>query len=136
MTTTTTAPLTTRRPATTAGWIVTGLISAFLLLDSVGKLAIIEPVREAMAVLGYEVQQSRVIGAVLLVCLVLYLIPRTAVLGALLTACYLGGAEAAQLRIDTPAFSLAFPVACGVLVWLGLWLRDPQVRALLPVRRG
>ncbi|HEY5820990.1 MAG TPA: DoxX family protein [Propionibacteriaceae bacterium] len=131
-----TGPTTTRRSTTRAGWIVTGLISAFMLSDSVGKLLVIEPVREAMDVLGYPVYQSRLIGAVLLVCLALYLIPRTAVLGALLTACYCGGAEAAQIRIESPIFSLIFPIACGVLIWLGLWLRDERVRALLPLRRG
>lgn len=136
--TTTVDPVATtkRRPTAVAGWVVTGLISAFMLSDSIGKLLVIEPVRVAMEVLGYPVYQSRMIGAVLLVCLALYLIPRTAVLGALLTACYLGGAEAAQLRIESPAFALIFPVACGVLIWLGLWLRDERVRALLPLRRS
>lgn len=131
----TTPSRTRRRPATVAGWVVTALVSAFLLSDSLGKLLVIDPVREAMVVLGYPVEHSRTIGAVLLGCLVLYLIPRTAVLGALLTACYLGGAEAAQLRIDSPLFPMTFPVICGVLVWLGLWLRDERVRALLPLRR-
>lgn len=131
-----TAPTSTRRRRPNVpGWIVTGLVSAFLLSDSLGKLLIIGPVQEAMTVLGYRVEQSRIIGAVLLVCLVLYLVPRTAVLGALLTACYLGGAEAAQLRIDSPLVPMTFPVICGVLVWLGLWLRDERVRALLPLRR-
>ncbi len=131
-----TRPRTRHQPAMIAGWIVTALISAFLLSDSLGKLLIIGPVREAMAVLGYPLYQSRIIGAVLLVCLTLYLIPRTAVLGALLTACYLGGAEAAQLRIESPVFPMTFPIICGLLVWLGLWLRDERVRALLPLRRG
>ncbi len=128
-------PRTRRRPATIAGWVVTGFIAAFLLSDSLGKLLVIGPVREAMAVLGYPIGHSRIIGATLLVCLVLYLVPRTAVLGALLLVGYLGGAEAAQLRIDSPIFPMTFPVICGVLVWLGLWLRDERVRALLPLRQ-
>lgn len=135
-TTDTAPPRTRRRPAAIAGWVVTGFIAAFLVSDSLGKLLLIGPVRDAMAVLGYQLGHSRIIGATLLVCLVLYLIPRTAVLGALLTACYLGGAEAAQLRIDSPLIPMTFPVICGVLVWLGLWLRDERVRALLPLRRS
>ena len=125
----------TRRPGRVAGWVVTVFISLFLLSDSVGKLIPLEVVRSSTQVLGFQPHHVRVIGGVLLVCLVLYLIPRTAVLGAVLLVGYLGGATAAQLRIESPAFPQSFPIICGVLVWLGLWLRDPAVRALLPVRR-
>jgi len=125
----------TRRPGRVAGWVVTVFITLFLLSDSVGKLIPLAVVRSSTEVLGFQPHHLRVIGAVLLVCVVLYLIPRTAVLGAVLLVGYLGGATAAQMRIDSPAFPQSFPIICGVLVWLGLWLREPAVRALLPFRR-
>ena len=85
--------------------------------------------------MGFPAWTVPVIGATLLVCLVLYLVPRTAVLGAVLLTGYLGGAVCAQLRIEAPLFStLLFPVYIGVLVWLGLYLRSAALRAL--VRAG
>ncbi|MGI8954304.1 MAG: DoxX family protein, partial [Nocardioidaceae bacterium] len=77
------------------------------------------------------------IGVVELVCLALYLIPRTSVLGAILLTGYLGGAVAAQVRIEAPVFStLLFPVYTGVLLWVGLYLRDADLRELVPLRRA
>ena len=85
--------------------------------------------------MGFPAWTVPVIGATLLVCLGLYLVPRTAVLGAVLLTGYLGGAVCAQLRIEAPLFStLLFPVYVGVLVWLGLYLRSAALRTL--VRAG
>jgi len=72
---------------------------------------------------------------VLLVCTVLYLIPLTSVLGAILLTGYLGGAVATHVRAGEGLFSLVFPIIFGVLIWLGLYLRDDRLRALVPLRR-
>ncbi len=91
--------------------------------------------REAMATLGYAPGAAVLIGVVELACVALYLVPRTAVLGAVLLTGYLGGAVAAQLRIEAPlASTLLFPVYLGVAMWAGLWLRDARVRRLLEPR--
>ena len=129
----------TRRPGTVpsrrqrrAGLVVTGLVAAFLAVDAV--LHVVDPpaVREATAALGFPAGAALVMGLVELACLALYLVPRTAVLGAVLLTGYLGGAVAAQLRIEAPLFStLLFPVYLGTAVWAGLWLRDARVRQAL-----
>ena len=120
----------TRRSRT--GRVVTALVAAFLLFDAVIHVLDIPVVQEATAALGFPVGSAVVMGLVEFACLALYLVPRTAPLGAVLLTGYLGGAVAAQLRIEAPLFStLLFPVYLGVLVWLGLWLRDARVRALL-----
>ena len=117
------------------GLAISGLVSAFLLFDVVIHVLEVEPVRDAMRVLGFRPGHAVLIGVVELVCLVLYLVPRTAVLGAVLLTGYLGGAVSAQLRIEAPLFStLLFPVYVGIAVWAGLWLRDARVRRLLEPR--
>ena len=73
------------------------------------------------------------IGVVELACVVLYVIPRTAVLGAVLLTGYLGGAIATHVRLSDPSF--AGPLIFGIMVWAGLYLREPRLRALLPLRR-
>ncbi|HEY2159388.1 MAG TPA: DoxX family protein [Isosphaeraceae bacterium] len=118
-----------------AGWIITALVAAFLLLDGVMKLVKPEPVVEATVRLGYSESVIPVLGVVVLVCLAFYLVPRTSVLGAILLTGYLGGAVASHLRHDDGPFPVVFPAIFGALAWLGIWLRDPQLRALIPVRR-
>jgi hypothetical protein len=123
------------RTARRVGRVVTGLVTLFLLFDSVTKLLRVPAVVTATAQKGFPVAAVPVIGATLLACVVLYLVPRTAVLGAVLLTGYLGGAVCAQLRIEAPLFStLLFPVYTGALVWLGLYLRSAALRAL--VRAG
>lgn len=123
------------RTARVAGWVVTGLVTLFLLFDSVTKLLQVDVVVRATEQMGFPAATVPIIGGTLLVCLVLHLVPRTAVLGAVLLTGYLGGAVCAQLRIEAPLFStLLFPVYTGVLVWLGLYLRSAALRAL--VRAG
>ncbi len=74
-------------------------------------------------------------GVLLLVCTAVYVIPRTAVLGAILLTGYLGGATAAQVRVNHPLFETVFPVMFGVLIWAGAVLREDRLRALIPLRR-
>lgn len=117
------------------GRAISGLAVAFLAFDIFGKFAKPAAVVEAFARTGWPVELSATIGAILLVCTVLYVIPRTAVLGAVLLTGYLGGAVATNLRLENPLFSnTLFPVYFGVLVWVGLWLRDARVRTMLSSR--
>lgn len=119
-----------------AGWIITGLISAFMLLDAAMKLAKPKPVIDAFARTGWPTELSVTLGVILLVSTVLYLIPRTEILGAILLTGYLGGAVATNLRLENPLFSnTLFPVYFGVLVWGALWLRDRTLQKLIPVRK-
>jgi hypothetical protein len=113
---------------------LSGLPALFLLVDGVAKLFKPAAVVEATVQLGYPESTIVGIGIVLLVSTVLYLIPRTAFLGALLLTGYLGGAVAAHVRVGAPPFNELFPVLFGALLWAGLWLRDRRVRALLPLQ--
>ncbi len=115
-----------------AGRILTGVTGLFLLMDAVTHLLRVPPVVQAFARIGVPVSLAVPIGALELVCLAAYLLPRTAALGAILLTGYLGGAVAIQLRAGSPLFAEAlFPVYVGVLVWGGLLLRRPGLRALL-----
>jgi hypothetical protein len=119
-----------------AGAIMSGIATLFLLVDSVGKLIPIPPAVEFTVRLGYPESAVRLIGMILLVCLILYVVPRTSVLGAVLLTGYLGGAVASQLRLESPLLSTTlFPIYVGVLVWGGLMLREDRLRALFPLRR-
>ena len=114
-----------------ASRIISGIVVLFLIFDGVTKLMTINPVVEGMRKLGYPLPLAPVIGAILLICVVLYVIPRTAPLGAILLTGYLGGAVASQLRIEMPLFGYTlFPIYVAVLAWGGLYLRDSRVRAL------
>jgi hypothetical protein len=120
-----------------AGWAMSGLVIAFLLLDATMKLLALPVVLQASAGLGFPASaaMARELGVILLLCTLLYATPRTAVLGAILVTGYLGGAVAAKVRIDAPLFShILFGVYLGLLAWGGLYLRDPRLRALLPLR--
>jgi hypothetical protein len=117
------------------GRIMSALVVLFLLIDGVMKLVNPAPVVEGMTKLGYPLSLTSVIGIVLLVCVAVFAIPRTSVLGAILLTGYLGGAVASQLRVGLPLFSnVLAPVYIGVLIWGGLFLRDDRLRALIPVR--
>ena len=130
------APNTTGRPVSRAasrtGTVLTVLLTAFLLFDAVPKILQMPFVVQATEAMGFAASAVPVIGTVLLVCLALYLVPRTAILGAVFLTGYLGGAVCAQLRIDAPLFStMLFPVYFGVLVWVALYLRSPQLRRVV-----
>jgi hypothetical protein len=118
-----------------AGRILSALPVLFLLMDAIGKILKPAPVIEATVKLGYEEGMIVTLGIITLVCLVLYVIPQTAVLGAILLTGYLGGAEATQVRVNADPFALVFPILLGLLIWGGLYLRDERLRALIPVRR-
>jgi len=111
-----------------AGRVLTGLVVVFLLFDGAIKLVPIAAVIEATQRLGYPVDIARHLGLLLVTCTVLYVVPRTQVLGALLLTAYLGGATATHVRIGDPFW---FPVVMGVILWAGLYLREPRLRALL-----
>jgi len=118
-----------------AGLGISALPVSFLLFDSVIKLVEIQPVLESFAQLGYPVALARAIGVLELACLSLYLLPRTAIFGAILLTGFLGGAISTHVRVGDPLFShVLFPLYVGALLWGGLYLRDARLRALLPFR--
>ena len=117
------------------GRVLSILAILFLTFDSVIKLLRLPMVAEASAKLGYQNDTIFQIGIVLLVCVILYAIPQTSILGAILLTGYLGGAVATHTRVGDPLFShILFPTYIGTLVWLGLYLRDTRLRALVPFR--
>jgi hypothetical protein len=122
---------TSGRRAFWGSWVISGLVAAFLLVDSIMKLMKPKVVVDATVQLGYPEVTIIGIGVVLLAATLLYLFPRTAVLGAILLTGYLGGAIATQVRVLAPPFNIVFPVILAVLLWGALWLRDGRVKELL-----
>ena len=120
----------------TMGWALSGLAIAFLLMDATMKLLALPVVLETSGPLGFPgAAMARGLGVLLLVCTLLYAAPQTAVLGAILLTGYLGGAVATHVRVGDPLFShILFGVYVGVFLWLGLYLRDARLRALVPLR--
>jgi hypothetical protein len=119
-----------------AGRIMGGLVTLFLLMDAVMKVAKTRVAVEGTVQVGYPESTVVGIGLSLLVSTLLYAIPRTSVLGAILVTGYLGGAVATNVRVSAPLFSyILAPVYVAVLVWGGLYLRDERVRAMVPARR-
>jgi hypothetical protein len=117
------------------GRIVSGLVAAFLLFDAIIHLLKPAPVVEAFAKLGFPMRLAVPLGIVELVCVLLYLIPRTSILGAMLLTGYLGGAVAIQLPTGNPFFGeVLFPVYVGIFLWGGIYLRDERLRTLIPFR--
>jgi DoxX-like family len=114
-----------------AGRIVSGLAVLFFVVDGVMKLLKPVAVVEATRQLGFPESDIVGIGVLLLTCTLLYVFPRTSVLGAIALTGYMGGAVASQVRVRAGWFNVAFAVMFGVLVWAGLWLRDIRVRSLL-----
>jgi len=117
------------------GYALSGLMVAFLLLDAVMKLMKARVAVEGSIQLGYPESVVFGIGAVLLASTLLYILPKTSILGAILLTGYLGGAIATHVRVGNPLFShVLFPVYMGVMIWGGLYLRDTRLRALIPLR--
>ena len=117
------------------GRIMSALPVLFLLLDGAMKLVKPAPIVSGTIELGYPQAVIVPLGVILLACTVLYAIPRTAVLGAILLTGYLGGAVATHVRVGHPLFShTLFPVYVGALIWGGLLLRDERLRAMFPLR--
>ncbi len=118
-------------------WIsrtIQGFLLLFLLFDAVTKIIREPHVMEASAQMGFPPAMIAGIGVALLACTIVYVIPRTAILGALLLTAYLGGAVASQVRIAASPFSLVFPILFAILIWSELLLREERLRALLPLR--
>ena len=118
-----------------SGRVMSAISSLFLLVDGAMKLVKPAIVVETTVQLGYPESIITGLGIVLLACTGLYLLPRTSVLGAILLTGYLGGAVATHVRLGAAPFEVIFPVIVGALLWGGLVLRDPRLRALLPVQR-
>jgi hypothetical protein len=129
-----TPPVTVSKGTLWAGRVLSALPALFLLMDGVMKLMKPDIVVKTTVQLGYPESVILGLGIVLLACTVLYLIPGTAVLGAILLTGYLGGAVATHVRALDGVFPVLFPVILGALLWGGLVLRDGQLRALLPIR--
>jgi hypothetical protein len=123
-----TSPRASSRYALWAGRVISALVVAFLAFDGITKAMMLEPVVKATIQLGYPEGAVFGIGLALLISTVIYTVPRTAFLGAILLTGYLGGAVATQVRVEDPWF--VFPAFIGVLVWIGLFLRDDRLRAL------
>ncbi len=118
------------------GWTLTGLFGLFMLGASIApKLVGAAVATDTLVALGWPGSYALLIGLIELSCLILYLLPRTNILGAVLMTALLGGSLATQLRVGSPLFShTLFSVYLGMFMWGGLWLRDAAVRALFPVR--
>jgi hypothetical protein len=134
----------TAEAGTTSGsyvWIgraLSGLVVLFLLFDGAIKLVPLQVVIDTVIPLGWPTDAGtwRALGIVLIISALLYAYPRTALLGAILITAYLGGAVATHVRVGSPLFShVLFGVYLGTALWAGLWLRDPRIRALLPMVR-
>ena len=122
------------KKAVLAGRILSALPTLFLLFDAIMKFVKPAPVIQGTVQLGYPESVITGLGIVLLVCTVLYAIPRTSVLGAILLTGYLGGAVATHVRVGGPLFNVIFPVVFGAVIWGGLYLRDERLRARVPLR--
>lgn len=111
------------------------IAAIFLLFDAVTKIATPAPVVDAFTTLGIPLHLAVGIGVLQMVCLVLYMIPRTAVVGGLLLVAYLGGATAIHVCAESTLFETLFPAIIATLAWAALYLRDPRLRELLPFVR-
>jgi hypothetical protein len=120
---------------TTLARVLRILAVLFLTMDSIVKLLRLPVAIQGTVQLGYPPGVVFVLGIVTLGCLILYLVPRTAILGALLWTAYLGGAVASHVRVGDPLLThVLAPVYVAAMLWLPLWLRDPRLRALVPLR--
>jgi hypothetical protein len=135
MTTSATLVATPGNKAAIAGWGLSGVLSALLLADAGMKLFVAQPVIDASMLLGWPADAAtiRTLGLTLLIATVLYIVPRTAVIGAILLTGWMGGAIATHVRVADPLLThTLFGVYLGVALWGGLWLRDARLRALIP----
>jgi hypothetical protein len=129
-------PATGAQKARRAGYVLSGLAVLFLLFDAAMKVLQVPMALQGTIQLGYPTSVVLPLGIVQLICLAVYLFPRTSVLGAVLWTGYLGGAIATHVRVGDPLFShVLFPVYVAALLWGGLWLREPHLREVLPVRK-
>ncbi|MBT2274619.1 DoxX family protein [Rhodococcus qingshengii] len=131
---------TTTTPSATArklGYVLSGLFVVFMLFDGIIHILNLQTVEDASAELGLPDSLALTAGVVQLICLALYVIPRTSILGAILLTGYLGGAVLTNLRAEQPLLSTTlFAVYTGIVMWAGLYLRDEKVREIIPLRRA
>jgi DoxX-like family len=128
-------PVTVTKKWLVAGYLLTALVALFLTFDTVIKVLRLAPAVQGTTALGYPADTVLWIGMIELVCLALYLVPRTAVLGAILLTGHLGGAIATHVRVGSPLLShTLFPIYVALLLWGGLYLREPRLRELVPFR--
>jgi hypothetical protein len=116
------------------GRILSGLMALFFVFDGVAHLMKPAPVVEAFGRLGYPLSASVGIGVLALICTAIYVTPKSAVLGAILLTGYLGGAVSTHVRAGSTLFEMIFPLILGALVWTGIFVRDAQLRKLIPLR--
>lgn len=129
-------PPTVSTTALWAGRILSGLVVLFLVFDGAIKLIPLDIVLATSQQLEIPANLARTLGVLTLVCTILYAIPRTSVLGAILLTGYLGGAIYTHLRVGSPIFThILFGVYLGLMIWGGLWLRDDRLRTLIPLQR-
>lgn len=127
----------TAKIARWAGYIITALVVLFLIFDCTIKLLNLPMAIDGTVVLGYPASIVVPLGILQLICLVIYLIPQTAVLGAILITGYLGGAIATHVRLENPLFThILFPVYVGLMIWGGLYLRNQRLRTLIPLNQS
>jgi hypothetical protein len=116
------------------GRVISALVVLFMLFDCITKIIKLPQVIDASVKMGFTVGMVVGIGWTLLACVILYVIPQTSVLGAILISNYLGGAVATNVYVHNPVFNSCFAIAFGVLTWLGIYLRESRLRALIPFR--
>ena len=117
------------------GVVLTTLAALFLVFDAVGKIMLPPQVTDAFVRLGVPVSLSMTIAIMLLVSTAFYVIPRTAVFGAVLITGFLGGAFAIQMRAGSPTFETTFPMIFAIVVWAGIYLRECRLAQIFPLRR-
>jgi hypothetical protein len=128
---------TTSKTKLWTSYIMSGLVILFMLMDSIMKFVKPQEVIDGTVALGFGVEHLPIIGALGLTSTLLYIFPRTSVLGAILLTGYFGGAVATHLRLNNPLFShTLFTVYFGILIWGGLWLRNSKLRELFPLRQS
>lgn len=125
----------TSKAALWSGRVISGIVILFSIFDGVTKVIKEPHVVAASADLGYSLNSIVLIGGLLLFCTLLYAIPRTAVLGALLMTGYLGGAVASNIRVGHPLFQCIFPLLFAALAWAGIFVRDARLREMIPLRK-
>ena len=129
------APASGSKAMVWVGRVISALPVLLLLFSASIKFAQPPEAMKGFVEMGYPERLALTLGVVELTCTVLYVIPQTAVLGAILLTGYLGGATATHVRVDGPLFNILFPVVFGALLWAGLYLREERLRALLPLRK-
>jgi DoxX-like family len=119
-----------------SGRIITALVALFMLFDASIHFSEIPAVTQSIMQMGYSLSIIRPLSVIEFISIVLYIIPQTSVLGAILLTGYLGGAVDANVRASNPLFSFTLtPVYIGILLWLGLWLRSGKLRGLIPLKK-